>query len=96
MIREIVVELFVEVLVANPNEDKQVIQLTDTLDDIIKNKVDNYKVEVYGVSLRSTNMTWISHQPCPAADVIAVMRSHTTQKLWQVSVILATGLTQNK
>ena len=52
MIREIVVELFVEVLVANPNEDKQVIQLTDTLDDIIKNKVDNYKVEVYGVSLK--------------------------------------------
>tara|TARA_S200002703_G_scaffold64588_1_gene55870 strand:+ start:502 stop:690 length:189 start_codon:yes stop_codon:yes gene_type:complete len=28
--------------------------------------------------------------------VIAVMRSHTTQKVWQVSVILATGLTQNK
>ena len=52
MIREIVVELFVEVLVANPNEDKQVIQLTDTLEDIIKNKVDNYKVEVYGVSLK--------------------------------------------
>jgi len=52
MIREIVVELFKEVLLTNPNEDKEVIQLTDTLDDIIKNKVDNYKVEVYGVSLK--------------------------------------------
>ena len=52
MIREIVVELFKETLETNPTEDKEVIQLTDTLDDIIKNKVDNYKVEVYGVSLR--------------------------------------------
>ena len=52
MIREIVVELFKEVLLTNPNEDKEVIQLADTLDDIIKNKVDNYKVEVYGVSLK--------------------------------------------
>ena len=52
MIREIVVELFKETLETNPTEDKDVIQLTDTLDDIIKNKVDNYKVEVYGVSLK--------------------------------------------
>jgi len=52
MIREIVVELFQEVLQPNPTDNKQVIQLTDTLDDIIKNKVDNYKVEVYGVSLK--------------------------------------------
>jgi chorismate mutase len=52
MIREIVVELFQEVLQPNPIDNKQVIQLTDTLDDIIKNKVDNYKVEVYGVSLK--------------------------------------------
>jgi len=52
MIREIVVELFKETLETNPTEDKEVIQLTDTLDDIIKNKVDNYKVEVYGVSLK--------------------------------------------
>jgi RNA-splicing ligase RtcB len=52
MIREIVVELFQDVLKPNPNDNKQVIQLTDTLDDIIKNKVDNYKVEVYGVSLK--------------------------------------------
>lgn len=52
MIREIVVELFQEILKPNPDANKQVIQLTDTLDDIIKNKVDNYKVEVYGVSLK--------------------------------------------
>jgi RNA processing factor Prp31 len=52
MIREIVVELFKETLETNPTEDKEVIQLTDTLDDIIKNKVDNYRVEVYGVSLK--------------------------------------------
>ena len=52
MIREIVVELFQEVLQPNPTDNKQVIQLTDTLEDIIKNKVDNYKVEVYGVSLK--------------------------------------------
>lgn len=52
MIREIVVELFQEVLQPNPTDNKQVIQLADTLDDIIKNKVDNYKVEVYGVSLK--------------------------------------------
>ena len=52
MIREIVVELFEETLKPIPYDNKQVIQLTDTLDDIIKNKVDNYKVEVYGVSLK--------------------------------------------
>ncbi len=52
MIRGIVVELFKETLETNPTEDKEVIQLTDTLDDIIKNKVDNYRVEVYGVSLK--------------------------------------------
>ena len=52
MIREIVVELFKETLETNPTEDKEVIQLTDTLDDIIKNKVDSYRVEVYGVSLK--------------------------------------------
>ena len=52
MIREIVVELFKETLETNPTDNEQVIQLTDTLDDIIKNKVDNYKVEVYGVSLK--------------------------------------------
>jgi|TARA_R100000458_G_scaffold41508_1_gene39187 hypothetical protein len=52
MIREIVVELFQQTLQPNPDSNKQVIQLADTLDDIIKNKVDNYRVEVYGVSLK--------------------------------------------
>ena len=52
MTREVVVELFQEILQPNPDANKQVIQLTDTLEDIIKNKVDNYKVEVYGVSLK--------------------------------------------
>ncbi len=52
MIREIVVELFQEVLEPNPSANKQVIQLEDHLYDIIRNKLDNYKVEVYGVSLK--------------------------------------------
>ena len=50
-IRQIVVELFKEVVEGNLGT-KQVIQLEDHLLDIIKNKLDNYKVEVYGVSLR--------------------------------------------
>jgi len=52
MIREIVVELFKEVLEPNASANKQVIQLEDYLYDIIRNKLDNYKVEVYGVSLK--------------------------------------------
>ena len=52
MIREIVVELFKEVLEPNASANKQVIQLEDHLYDIIRNKLDNYKVEVYGVSLK--------------------------------------------
>ena len=52
MIREIVVELFQDVFKPNPTDNEQVIQLTDTLEDIIKNKVENYKVEVYGESLK--------------------------------------------
>jgi len=51
MIQEIVVELFKEVLEGNLRTN-QVIQLEDYLHDIIRNKVDNYKVEVYGVSLK--------------------------------------------
>ena len=51
MIQEIVVELFKEVLEGNLRTN-QVIQLEDYLHDIIRNKVDNYKVDVYGVSLR--------------------------------------------
>ena len=51
MIQEIVVELFKEVLEGNLRTN-QVIQLEDYLHDIIRNKGDNYKVEVYGVSLK--------------------------------------------
>ena len=51
MIQEIVVELFKEVLEGNLRTN-QVIQLEDYLHDIIRNKVDNYKVEVYGVILK--------------------------------------------
>ena len=50
-IRQTVVELFKEVVEGNLGTN-QVIQLEDHLHDIIKNKLDNYKVEVYGVSLR--------------------------------------------
>ena len=50
-IRQIVVELFKEVVEGNLGTN-QVIQLEDHLHDIIKNKLDNYKVEVYGVSLK--------------------------------------------
>ena len=51
MIQEIVVEFFKEVIEGNLRTN-QVIQLEDYLNDIIRNKVDNYKVEVYGVSLK--------------------------------------------
>lgn len=51
MIQDIVVELFKEILEGNLRTN-QVIQLEDCLNDIIKNKVDNYRVDVYGVSLR--------------------------------------------
>ena len=50
-IRQTVVELFKEVVEGNLGTN-QVIQLEDHLHDIIKNKLDNYKVEVYGVSLK--------------------------------------------
>ena len=51
-IRQIVVELFKEILEPNSSGNKEVIQLEDNINDIIRNKLDNYKVEVYGVSLR--------------------------------------------
>ena len=51
-IRQIVVELFKEILEPNASANKEVIQLEDNINDIIRNKLDNYKVEVYGVSLR--------------------------------------------
>ena len=51
-IRQIVVELFKEILEPNSSGNKEVIQLEDNINDIIRNKLDNYKVEVYGVSLK--------------------------------------------
>ena len=51
-IRQTVVELFKEILEPNASANKEVIQLEDNINDIIRNKLDNYKVEVYGVSLR--------------------------------------------
>jgi len=50
-IRQIVVELFKDIIEGNLRTN-QVIELEDHLYDIIRNKLDNYKVEVYGVSLR--------------------------------------------
>ncbi len=50
MIKQIVVELFKEIL--EGKRTNEVVQLEDHLYDIIRNKLDNYKVEVYGVSLR--------------------------------------------
>ena len=51
-IRQIVVELFKEILEPNSSGNKEVIQLEDNINNIIRNKLDNYKVEVYGVSLK--------------------------------------------
>ena len=49
-IKQIVVELFKEIL--EGKRTNEVVQLEDHLYDIIRNKLDNYKVEVYGVSLK--------------------------------------------
>ena len=51
MIRKTIVELFKEVSEGNLQTNQE-IQLEDYLMDIIGNKISNYKVEVYGVSLR--------------------------------------------
>lgn len=47
----IVVKMFKDIVEGNL-QTNHVIQLEDHLLDIIKNKLDNYKVEVYGVSLK--------------------------------------------
>ena len=47
----IVVKMFKDIVEGNL-QTNHVIQLEDHLHDIIKNKLDNYKVEVYGVSLK--------------------------------------------
>ena len=51
MIREIVVELFQEVLEGNLQTNQE-IQLEDCLQDIMSKKIDKYEVKVYGVSLQ--------------------------------------------
>ena len=51
IIRDIVVELFQEVLEGNLQTNQE-IQLEDCLQDIMSKKIDNYKVNVYGVTLQ--------------------------------------------
>ena len=51
MIREIIVELFKEVVEGNLQTNQE-IQLEDCLQDIMSNKIDKYKVNVYGVTLQ--------------------------------------------
>ena len=51
MIREIVVELFQEVLEGNLQTNQE-IQLEDCLQDIMSKKIDKYEVQVYGVTLQ--------------------------------------------
>ena len=51
VIREIVVELFQEVVEGNLQTNQE-IQLEDCLQDIMSKKINNYEVNVYGVSLR--------------------------------------------
>lgn len=50
-IRQIVVDLFKEVLEGNLQTNQE-IQLEDCLQDIMSNKIGNYEVNVYGTSLR--------------------------------------------
>ena len=51
MIREIVVEMFKEVVEEN-FDDKEILMLHEWLQDIMSKKIDNYKVNVYGVTLQ--------------------------------------------
>ena len=50
-IRQIVVDLFKQVLEGNLQTNQE-IQLEDCLQDIMSKKIDNYKVNVYGVTLQ--------------------------------------------
>lgn len=50
MIREIVVELFQEVVEGNLQTNQE-IQLEDCLQDIMSKKIDKYNVRVYGATL---------------------------------------------
>ncbi len=51
MIREIVVEMFKETVEQN-FDDTQILMLHEWLQDIMSKKIDNYKVNVYGVTLQ--------------------------------------------
>tara|TARA_R100000329_G_scaffold107064_1_gene87859 strand:+ start:3097 stop:3291 length:195 start_codon:yes stop_codon:yes gene_type:complete len=51
MIRKTIVELFKEVSEGNLQTNQE-IELEDCLMDILSNKLNNYRVDIYGVSLR--------------------------------------------
>jgi hypothetical protein len=51
MIREIVVEMFKETVEEN-FDDKEILMLYEWLQEIMSKKIDNYKVNVYGVRLQ--------------------------------------------
>ena len=51
MIREIVVEMFKETVEEN-FDDTQILMLHEWLQEIMSKKIDNYKVNVYGVTLQ--------------------------------------------
>tara|TARA_Y100000022_G_scaffold117376_1_gene101385 strand:- start:580 stop:771 length:192 start_codon:yes stop_codon:yes gene_type:complete len=51
IIREIVVEMFKETVEEN-FDDTQILMLHEWLQDIMSKKIDNYKVNVYGVTLQ--------------------------------------------
>ena len=51
MIREIVVEMFKETVEEN-FDDKEILMLHEWLQEIMSKKIDNYKVNVYGVTLQ--------------------------------------------
>ena len=51
MIREIVVEMFKETVEEN-FDDTQILMLHEWLQEIMFKKIDNYKVNVYGVTLQ--------------------------------------------
>ena len=51
MIREIVVEMFKETVEEN-FDDKEILMLHEWLQSIMSKKIDNYNVNVYGVTLQ--------------------------------------------
>jgi hypothetical protein len=51
MIRKTIVELFKEVSEGNLQTNQE-IELEDCLMDILSKKLNNYRVDIYGVSLR--------------------------------------------